>query len=227
MTEGDKNQPIDPTQAGAASSNEPPPTPTPTTSNVEPKFEAKDGSYFVDGKKMVAESDLIAAKRSLEGQLETQQTAHTQAVDTVNLELSDARKQVANLNAKLTEAQQAPGQGATSDEEVARIKQEREDALSKVETLTTEAGKALELRRALLITQYPGVTAESLADKDMKALDFFEEALKAVATSRGGPGHYAVGGGLGGATPKTNMERATETLANTPIRGVRTAESGK
>ena len=225
MTNG---EPVpEPTKAGAAGSNEPTPTPTPATPKVEPKFEAKEGSYFVDGKKMVAESDLIAAKRSLEGQLETQQTAHTQAVDTVNLELSDARKQVADLNAKVTEAQGASGQGATSDEDVARIKQEREDALSKVETLTTEAGKALELRRALLVTQYPGVTAESLADKDMKALDFFEEALKAVVTSRGGVGQYAIGGGLGGSTPKTNMERATEVIANTPIRGVRTAESGK
>lgn len=212
-----------PTTPGASGGPEPTTPPTPATTKAEPKFEVKDGSYLVDGKKMVVESDLIAAKKSLETQLETQQSVHVQAIDTAKLELSAEQQKVADLTAKVTEAEQARQAGTPSDEEVVRIKQELTDALGKVETLTTEAGRSLELRRALLVIQY-GVTAESLADKDMKALDSFEEALKALATSRGGgPGPYALGGGVGGAAPQAPIDRAKEIIAATPQRGVREA----
>lgn len=197
--------------------------PAPTTQNTGPKLEVKDGTVLMDGKKMVMESDLIAAKRSLESASEKAQQAHTEAIDTARLELSAEQKKVAELNAKVTEAQNAPGQGATSDEDVAGIKQELTDALSKVETLTTESGKALELRRQLVVAQYPGVTAESLANKTMQELDSFEEALKAISSSRGGTGPYAVGGGLGQAAPLSEMDRAAKVLENTPVRGVRNA----
>jgi len=211
---------------GAAGGTGAAPPPTPAPAKVEPKFEVKEGSYFVDGKKMVAESDLIAAKRSLETQMQTQQEAHTQAIDTARLELSDAQKQVATLNAELTKAREARGQGATTDEEVARITQELADAKKSVETLTAEAAKSLELKRQLLITQYPGVTAEQLADKTMTQLDSFEEALKALAGGRGGgPGPYAIGGAGAGAAQMTDMERAAKVLENTPQRGVRTAQT--
>lgn len=193
------------------------PTPTPTT----PKVEIKDGATFVDGKKMVAESDLIAAKRSLESTAEKAQAAHNEAIDAKSLELASAQQSAADLNAKLTEAKNAQGQGATTDEEVARVKQEREDALLKVETLTTEAGKALELKRALLILKY-SVSAESLENKTMQELDSFEEAAKALSVSRGsGPGPYAIGAGAGGVAPMTEMERAAKVIESTPIRGAR------
>lgn len=217
-------EPANPNDPGASGGPEAAPIPAPATPKAEPKFEVKDGSYLVDGKKMVTESDLIAAKKSLETQLETQQSVHVQAIDTAKLELSAEQQKVADLNAKLTEAEQARQAGTPSDEEVVRIKQELTDALGKVETLTTEAGRSLELRRALLVMQY-NVPADSLADKDMKALDSFEEALKALATSRGGgAGPYALGGGVGGAAPQTPIDRAKEVLAGTPVLGVRSAE---
>lgn len=206
---------------GAAPGGEvaPPPV-TPSVGDTTPKLEVKEGAIFIDGKKMVKESDLMALKQSSESAAEKAQTAHSEAIDAKSIELSAALQSVADLNAKFKEAQDAQGKGATPDEEVARIKTDLADALTKVETLTATAGMALELKRALLVMQ--GFTADSLADKTMTQLDSLEEAAKALATSRGGNiGAYAIGGGVGGAAPKTNIERAAEVIAATPIRGVR------
>ena len=218
---GDPNENQEPGAAGDPEVKAPASDPTKVAPPATPTMEYKDGAVFAGGKKMVKESDLMALKQSSETAAEKAQTAHSEAIDAKSLELSAAQTALADSNAKLTEAREAQGQGATTDEEVARIKQERQDALDKVETLTTDAGKALELKRALLVIQY-SVPVDSLADKTMTQLDSFEEAAKALATSRGGgPGNYAIGGGAGGAAPKTNIERATEVIAGTPIRGVR------
>ena len=203
-------------------------TPTPDPAKVAPPatptMEYKDGAVFADGKKMVKESDLMALKQSSESAAEKAQTVHNEAVDAVRLELSTAQQALADSNAKLTEAKDAQGKGATTDEEVAGIRQERDSALAKVETLTTEAGKALELKKALLVAQFPGVTAEKLADKTMQQLDSFEEALKAVSSAKGGGiGGYAVGGGLGNAAPQSDYERRAAALESASV-GTRTAE---
>jgi len=213
---GDQPPQTPPTTPPAAT---PPPAPAPIAATA--KVEVKDGKVVVDGKKFVAESDLIAAKNSLEGKLTTQQTAHDTAIDAARLEASTAQQTIATLNAKITENEEARKAGAVTDTEAASIKQELETAKSSIVTLTAEAGKALELRRANLVLQY-GVVPDTIKDKDMKALDAFEEAIKAVSTARGsGPGPYAVGGGLGEAAPQTNIERAVKVLENTPVRGVR------
>lgn len=216
-----------PEKSGVSGSEEKTPEPKSSTSPIPPtaKIEMKDGKVFVDGKGYVLESDLIAAKRSLESAAEKAQAAHNQAIDGVRLELSAAQQTVADLNAKLKEAQEkAPGQGAT--EEVASIKLQLDEANKKVETLTTDAGRSLELKRQLLKVQYPGVTDEQLANKSMKELDSFEEALKAVTSARGGVGSYAVGGGTGSAAPMSDYDRRKKVLEATPIRGARTAETG-
>ena len=188
----------------------PPPGGTPT-------FEVKDGAMTLDGRKLVFESDLIAAKESLKGRLEEAQTVHNKAIDDTRLELSTAQQQAASANAKLQEATQARESGVASSEEVTRAKQEAEDAKGVVGQATA---KALEYRRALLSLQYQ-IPAEQLQEKDMTQLDSFEEALKALVTSRGGTGPYAIGGTGGGTGPLTAMERATQLLAATPVVGVR------
>jgi len=194
----------------------PPPEPAPVAPTA--KVEVKDGKVEVDGKKFVAESDLIAAKKSLETQMQTQQTAHEIAIDAAKLEVSEGQKQIATLNAKITENEQARQAGAVSDEDAAKVKQQLETAVSSIETLSASA---LELRRANLVLQY-GVVPDTIKDKDMSALDAFEEALKAVSTARGGGvGPYALGGGTGEAAPQTDIERAAKVLENTPVRGVR------
>ncbi len=194
----------------------PVPDPTPVASTA--KVEIKEGKVEVDGKKFVPESQLIAAKKSLEGQMTTQQTAHETAIDAAKLEASEGQKQIATLNAKITENEQARKTGAVTDEDAAKTKQELETAKSSIETLTNSS---LETRRALLVLQY-GVTADSIKDKSLPELASFEEAIKAVSTARGGGvGNYATGGGTGEAAPQTNIERAAKVLESTPVRGVR------
>lgn len=216
-----ENQPTEPTTPGVASSPEPTPIPS---STVAPKVEVKDGSILVDGKKMVAESDLIAAKRGLETAAEKAQAVHNEAIDSTKLELSAAQQTIADLNAKATENEQARQSGAVSEEDATRVKQELETAKSSIESLQANADKALEYRRALIVTKY-SIPADSLDGKTMQELDSFEEAAKALSGSRGsGPGPYAIGGGSGGAAPKTELDRAKEVIASTSIRGVREAE---
>ena len=212
--------------SGSGEVKTPPTTPPPAETKppetppvaATAKVEVKEGKVLVDGKSFVAESDLIAAKKSLEGQMQTQQTAHETAIDAAKLEASEGQKQIATLNAKITENEEARKTGAVTDEEAARVKQELETAKSSLETSNT---KSLELRRANLVLQY-GVVPDTIKEKTMPELDAFEEALKAVSTARGGGvGPYATGGGTGEAAPQTPIERAAKVLEATPVRGVR------
>ena len=210
-----------------ASGNQVPDPKTPDPATPSPKFEQKDGVMTVGGRKVVHESDLLAAKKSLESAAEQAQTVHNDAIDKSKLELSESLQQVASLNAKLQEAEKARDTGAAPDKDVAGIKEELESAKSRIEALTTEAGESLEMRRAYLALQY-SIPVDKLSEKNKEQLDSFEEALKAVATSRGGsPGPYAINAGGGDSKPPTDMERARTILDNTPIRGVRNAEAQK
>ena len=201
-----------------------PPT-TPTTPVTTPVFDVKDGVMTVDGKKLVLESDLIAAKKSLEKLAEEAQTVHNEAIDKAKLDLSEAQQQVATSNAKIQELEQASKSGAVSDEEAARVKQELEAAKGSAEQA---AAKALELRKQNVILTSGGVvTAEQLKDKTEEQLNSFEEALRAISQNRGGPGPYAIGGGGSSTTPPTPIERAAALIANTPYRGVRNEPPNK
>lgn len=214
----------DPAQAPPPASP-PPATPPPEPAPVAPtaKVEVKDGKVEVDGKKFVAESDLLAAKNSLEGKLTTQQTAHETAIDAAKLKESESQQTIATLNAKLQEVEEARKAGVVSDEDATKVKQDLEAAKGSLEKASTSS---LEYRRALLVLQY-GVAADTIKDKTMEQLDSFEEAVKALATTKGGVGPYAVGGGSEGAVPETNIERALKVIEATPVRGVRTAEVEK
>ena len=209
---------------GASDGGEKPPIPAAAPPvKAEPKFEVKDGSYFVDGKKMVAESDLIAAKKSLEGQAELQQAAHVQAIDTAKIELSAEQQKSAKLNAELTTAKEARATGAISEEEFARIKGEAETAKGSLESANS---KILELRVANIVSTSGGaVTAEELANKTLEQLDSFEEAMKVVMAKKGGGvGPYATAGGLGGAQPLSDYDRRKAALAGAS-QGTRTADT--
>ena len=184
---------------------------------------AADNRLLLNGREVVFTSDLIAAKKSLEGQLAQQQTVHGEAMDKAKLDLSDAQKQIAQLNARLTESEQARQSGAAAAEEAARVKQELEAAKSGQEQAVS---RVLELRRANIVLASRGVVTEAqLKDRTLSQLDAFEEALKALASARSSPGSYATGSGLGSAATETPMERAARVLATTPVRGTRTAET--
>lgn len=211
-----KGAPGQPEPTTPATPAEPPKATTPETL---PKFEFKEGVVLVDGRKYVKESDLIAAKESLTKRLDEAQAVHTEAVDKLSLDLSAAQTEVAKANAKVQEAEQARKSGAISTEELAKVKQEAEAAKTAASTASV---RILQLRREKIIIQSAGtITEDMLKDKTEQQLDSFEEALKVVAQSRGGPGNYAVGGGGGSATPATPMDRARALINSTPYRGIR------
>ena len=195
------------------------------TTPAQPKVEVKDGVVLVDGKKFVAESDLIAAKKSLQGDIEKAQATHNEAVDKLRLQVDEANKNVATANAALEEAKKARESGATSaPADVAKVKQEADAAKA---DLTKANTAVLDLRRRLIMTAYnispTSDIGKKLSEKSLEQLDSFEEALKALNTGRGGAGNYALGGGNGGAGEVSAMDRAKTILANTPVRGVRNA----
>jgi hypothetical protein len=198
-----------------------PPTPPP---EKLPKVEVKDGHVLVDGRKYVKESDLIAAKESLQGQIETAQKTHNDAIDKLRLEVSTAQSEVAKANAALEEAKQARESGAISAEELAKVKQEAEAAKK---DLADAQKSGLDYRRRFIMSTYNipanSDTAKSIEGKTSAQLDALEEALKALQGTKVGPGNYMVGGQGGGATPRTDRQRARELLDQTPFRGVRNA----
>ena len=196
----------------------------PANPPAQSKVEVKDGVVLVDGKKYVKESELIASKESLAKQLETAQSVHNEAVDKLKLEVSQAQQSVAQANAALEEAKKARSAGDISADEMSKIKKEAEDAKT---GLTAANASALNYRRQYILTAY-GISPTSdigknLMEKSMAQLDSFEEALKALNTSRGGPGNYAFGGGGGGTSPISDMDKAKALIAATPYRGVRNA----
>jgi len=198
---------------------DPPPVTTPPVAPAtgEQQVVTKDGKMFIGDREIVYASDLMAAKKGLEGKLgETQQT-HDQATTALRQELSGSQDTVAQLTAKLKTAEEASKSGAANIEEVAKLKSELAVANAKV---TASEGAVLELKRTHLKTMY-NIPEEQLKDKTAVQLEALEEAFKTVRT-QSGPGAYALGaGGGGGPVPATPIDRAKAILQNTPVRGVR------
>jgi hypothetical protein len=194
----------------------------PASGNIEkapePKIELKEGKVFVDGHSYVKEADLIAAKKSLEGQIAEQQKVHTDAYDKARLELSSAQQQIAQSSAKIKELTDAQGKGAGDAESLAKAKAELLVAQADAKA-AREAGTGY---RKKLLTVAGGVPEETLKDMSATDLDGLEKALLILGKAKGGLGNYATGGaGGGGTTPLTAMDRAKALLAATPISGVR------
>lgn len=201
----------------ANASDQLPVTASPPTN---PKFEVKDGVMLVDGKKVVHESDLIAAKKSLEHQIESAQAVHNAAIDKAKLDLSEAQTSLAAANARTIELVAAQKNAvAVTPADTAKQAKELKDAQDKA---ADNAKSVLDLRVKNIMLAYPGqVTEEQLKGKTPDQLAAFEEALKAVASGRG-PGPYAIlANAGGGAGPLSDMDRARAVLAATPVRGVR------
>lgn len=183
--------------------------------------QATDSKMLIDGKKVVFEHDLIAAKESWRKQSDEQQRVHNEAIDKAKVELSATQTQVAELNAKVTTLTQQMGAAskANETEEVARLKKERDEAVNQVKTLAEQNTS----NRAKLLAESYKIPAESLSNKSPTELDAIESALKALKPILGGAGNYAISGGAGSAVPESPMERAKKLLAATPIRGMRNA----
>lgn len=205
------------------------PVQTPAAPPTEPKVEVKDGKVLVDGKEYVPNSDLIAAKKSLQGEMEKAQATHNSAIDQARTELSRVQQQLAQANAEMekTKAAQATEGGATAP------KADEQPATPPVDDgrLSQLEQRNIELQKKLLLASYnipaDSDIAKSLDGKTAEQLQAFEEALKTVGGRPGagpGAGMYALGGGNQSVTPQTPMDRAKQLINNTPYRGVRNAQ---
>lgn len=196
-----------------------------------PQFAVVDGKMTVDGKAVVHESDLMAAKSGLEARITQAQTAHEGAINIATKSLSDSQGEVAALTAKnrlLEETAKAGGTGAAPEGGTPPAGtppagmppaatpppasgQPAGDGGAKTEPSETEktaVAQALTLKKEVLQTRYQ-IPADQMEGKDMGQLDALETAAKALATARGGgAGPYALGVGAGDAVPQTPMDRA-------------------
>jgi len=176
----------------------------------------KDGTYTVttpEGEvKTVKESDLLAIKGSKEGlELKVTElvTGHMTEVEGVKTQLSDAQQAQYAAEAKVKELEVKVAEGAGSSEELARVKQELEQAQRTAEEAVNQS---LESRRQLISGTY-GIPIETVKDKTKEQLDAYEEALKTVSTAKGA-GNLAIGGGGGGAVAAEKpLDRAARILA--------------
>ena len=207
---------------GASSTNQEtgqqPPASKPLPQNHTGKWE--DGKTYFEGREVVPVSDLIAAKKSLEKQIEDTKLAHQTEVDRVRTEHSNSLQSIATLNAKIKELEATASKTGVDSAELTKLKQEKEAAVADRDKANT---KSLEHRRQLISVRF-GLNPDQIKDKDDKALDAFEEALTAIGKGKG-LGNYAVGGTLGSTAPKSRLDRAREVIAATPYAGARTDPS--
>jgi len=184
----------------------------------------KDGSYtFKDAEgnpvkddkgndlKLVKESDLLAVKGSSEAakeELRTTLAAHATEVNTLTTTANESKQSLLRAEADVTSLKEQLEEGKGTATELAETKTKLATAESSVTQLT---GDVLESRRTLIVATY-GIRADDVKDKSLEELDNYEAALKAVILSRG-VGNYALGGGVGGATPVSPIDRAKATIA--------------
>ncbi len=155
------------------------------------------GADGADAVKYVKESDLLAVKGSKESAesqakeaVAARETAVADAVKTLDAEKSRALQ--AESKVETLEKQIAEGGGTAAQLEAAKA--ELATAKTSSEALAT---KHLELRRSIIVQAY-GASQESVATKDLAALEIFEEALKVVIGEKK-LGNFAAGAGGGGA----------------------------
>jgi hypothetical protein len=158
--------------------------------------------------KMVPESDLLAVKsgkESLEKRLSEVET-------TYKTKLSDTETKLYSTEAKVKQLEEQLSQANLTVSQAAVLKQQLDAATKKTEELT---GKSLEYRRRIVASTY-NVPVETVNNKSMEQLDYYEEALKALQGSRGNSagGGYAGGGTGGGAAPESNLDRAKRIIAD-------------
>ena len=179
----------------------------------------KDGTLTVrdsNGKEVryVKESDLVAVKesrKSKEDVAKEVELATATAIAEANAKLDTEKTRALQAEARVSSLEEKIAKGSVDSAELAKAKAELEAAKKSSETL---GNKHLELRRSVIIATY-GVPKETVASKDLAALDLYEEALKAVIGDKK-LGNFAIGGGGGASTlqGKSPMELAVEAYSH-------------
>ena len=179
----------------------------------------KDGTLTVrdtEGKEVryVKESDLLAVKESRKSKEDVArevESAKTAAIAEANTKIEAEHQKALQAEARVSSLEEKIAEGGVDSAELAKAKAELEAAKKSSETL---GNKHLELRRSVITATY-GVPKETVASKDLAALDLYEEALKAVIGDKK-LGNFAIGGG-GGASAlqgKKPMELAIEAYSH-------------
>lgn len=189
----------------------------------------KDGSFTINGAdgevRLVKEADLLAVKGSGAQSLKDVEDAHKAAVKELEgshktalseagTKHSESHQEVLRLQARIETLEEEGKSGATSAEELTKVKQELETAQKAVGDSET---KVLEYRRQAIVTGF-NVPADTIKDKTSEQLDAFEEALKAIGSK--GTGNYATAPGGGGAPiEELPLDRARRILADAEAKG--------
>jgi len=149
--------------------------------------------------KMVPESDLIAAKKGLEKQLEEVQSASSKTI-------TDLRTEKDKNYQDLLIERTAKEQLESKVKELEPFKTQAADLLNLFNTGVTNYNsleeKMLTLRKDLITTKY-GVGSDKLEGKKLADLDNLEDALKVAGVAAGGGRNYDMGGGTGGSAAGT------------------------
>jgi len=178
-----------------------------------------DGTLVIKGEdgnevRYVKEADLLAVKGSkenVEKAAKEAEAARDSAIAEANSKVDAEHQKVLQAEARVSSLEEQVRQGGGSAAELAKATAD----LAAAKTSSEELGnKFLELKRNV-ITQAYGVPKETVANKDLAALEVYEEALKAVIGDKS-IGNFAVGAGGGGQNPlvgKDPMTLAVEAYA--------------
>ena len=175
---------------------------------------AADPAKAVEGStppsaKMVPESDLLAVKagrESVEKKLAEVESTYKSKVSETETKLFATEAKVKDLEEKLNQAN-------LTAKEHAAVKAQLDAAAKSIESLNA---KALDYRKKVIATTFQ-IPVDTLNGKTMEQLDLFEDALKALAVSKGSSGGgYAAGAGGGGGAAKveTSLDRAKRIIAD-------------
>ena len=157
--------------------------------------------------KLVPEKDLLAVKSKVEGleqQLKEAQAALASKESEWKKQLDAATNKLYTSEASVKKLEEQLKESAGAANELAGVKTKLAD-LEKQHTETST--KLLDAKRKTLVSQYK-VAEAVVKDKDLAALDLFEEALKAVG---GVAGNNYAGSPPAGGTP-TSPPKARETI---------------
>ena len=187
---------------------------TPVSGTVD----EKDGALVIkDGDKevrYVRESDLLAVKEgrvTKEDAAKQVSEAKAAATAEATTKIDEAHQKVLRAEARVSSLEEQITKGGGDAAELVKATA----ALATAKTSSEELGnKFLELRRDVIVRTY-NVPKETVAKKNIAALEVYEEALKAVIGNKS-IGNFAVGAGAVGQSPlvgKDPMALAVEAYA--------------
>ena len=145
--------------------------------------------------RFVKEADLLSikgSKESVERAAKEAESSRDRAIAEANSKVEVEHQRALQAEARVSSLEEQVTQGGGNAAELVKAKADLEAAKKSSEALGI---KHLELRRNVITATF-GVPKETVANKDLAALEVYEEALKAVLGEKRA-GNFAFGGGGG------------------------------